>query len=411
MGLLLPRAGFNQIHSAIAMKKKLTIRDLELDDSRVFIRVDFNVPLNDPNEIEDDTRIRAALPTIQYAVDKGAKVILGSHLGRPKDQPEEKYSLKPVAKRLSELIEIEVQFSPQAIGPEAEALAGRLQKGDILLLENLRFYPGEKKGDPEFAKQLARLADQYVNDAFGTAHRADASIVALALNYEKRAAGLLMEKELEYLGRLLENPDKPFLAILGGAKISDKIEAIRNLLNHVDRLLIGGAMTYTFLKAMNKDIGKSLYEPDKIVLAGELILSDKIQLPDDHVLAPEPKEGVPVRVVKTGEDFGGWMGLDIGPATREKYSNFLQSAKTVFWNGPMGFFEIDAFAEGTNHIARTLAALQSTTIVGGGDSVSAVEKCGVADRITHISTGGGASLEFLAGKELPGVAALTDREP
>ncbi len=388
---------------------KLTIRDLDLDNKRVFIRVDFNVPLNEKGEIEDDTRIRAALPTIQYALDHGAKVILASHLGRPKDKPEEKYSMKPVAKRLSELLQIEVKIASDIIGPEAQTLSGHMQKGDVLLLENLRFHPGEKKGDPEFSKQLSRLAEVYISDAFGTAHREDASMVGMARNFEKRAAGFLMEKELQYLGGLLKHPEQPFIAVLGGAKISDKIEVIQSLLARVDRLLIGGAMAYTFLKAQGTDIGKSLCETEKLDLATELLKNSKIELPLDHILAPEPKEGVPTRIGRTGESFDGWMGLDIGPATREKYSGILKQAKTVLWNGPMGFFEIDAFAEGTNAIARTLASIDATTVIGGGDSVSAIEKCGVADRMTHISTGGGASLEFLSGKELPGIAVLTDQ--
>jgi phosphoglycerate kinase len=388
---------------------KLSIRDLDLKGKRVFIRADFNVPLNDQNEIEDDTRIQAALPTIRYALDHGAKVILASHLGRPKDKPEEKYSMQPVAKRLGELIGRPVQIGTDIVGPQSQQLSRNLREGEILLLENLRFHPGEKKGDPEFAKQLAQLADEYVSDAFGTAHREDASMVGMAQQFPRRAAGFLIEKELQYLGKLMKDPDRPFVAILGGAKISDKIEVVRSLLSRVEHLLIGGAMAYTFLKAAGLDIGKSLCEMDKLDLAQELMRDKKIQLPVDSIAATEPKPGVPTKVVKTGESFGGWMGLDIGPVTREEYSATLKNAKTVFWNGPMGMFEIEDFAEGTNSIARVLASLKATTIIGGGDSVSAVEKCGVADKMTHISTGGGASLEFLTGKELPGIAVLTDK--
>lgn len=388
---------------------KLTIRDLDLSGKRVFIRVDFNVPLNDRNEIEDDTRIEASLPTIQYALERGAKIILASHLGRPKDKPEEKYSLKPVAKRLSDLLQRPVKIGTDIVGPESQSLSANLREGEVLLLENLRFHPGEKKGEAEFSKHLAQLADLYVNDAFGTSHRADASMVGMAQHFERRAAGFLIEKELKYLGKLMQNPEKPYVAILGGAKISDKIEVVRSLLNRVDRLLIGGAMAFTFLKASGVDIGKSLCETDKLDLANELRSNPKLELPVDSVAAPEPKAGAAVKVVKTGEDFGGWMGLDIGPATVEKYAAVLKDAKTVFWNGPMGMFEIDEFAEGTNAIARTLAGLNAMTVIGGGDSVSAVEKCGVADKMTHISTGGGASLEFLTGKELPGIAVITNQ--
>ena len=388
---------------------KLTVRDLDLKGKRVFIRVDFNVPLNEQNEIEDDTRIRASLPTIRYALDHQARVILASHLGRPKDKPEEKYSLKPVAKRLGELLQLKVQFGEDIVGSQAQAAGANLQEREVLLLENLRFHPGEKKGDAGFSKQLAGLADVYVNDAFGTSHRSDASMVGMARHFERRAAGFLIEKELQYLGKLMQSPDPPYIAILGGAKISDKIEVVRSLLTRVDRLLIGGAMAFTFLKAKGLDIGKSLCETDKLDLANELLANPKLELPIDSLAAPEPKAGTEIRVIKTGDNFGGWMGLDIGPATIQKYSNLLQDAKTVFWNGPMGMFEIEEFAQGTTEIARKLATINAMTVIGGGDSVSAVEKCGVADKMTHISTGGGASLEFLTGKELPGIAVLTER--
>ena len=388
---------------------KLSIRDLDLDNKRVFIRVDFNVPMNDRGEIDDDTRIRAALPTIRYALDHGAKVILASHLGRPKDKPEEKYSLKPVAKRLTELLGRPVKFANDIVGPEALSLSQSLAKGEVLLLENLRFDPGEKKGDPVFSKKLADLADLYVNDAFGTAHRKDASMVGMAFNFKQRSAGFLIEKELQFLGKLLKDPDRPYIAVLGGAKISDKIEVIRSLLTKVDRLLIGGAMAYTFLKAQGHDIGSSLCENDKLDMAKELFASGKILLPKDHIVATAPQEGTTSKIVPTGKSFGGWKGLDIGPRTQLEYVEILRTAKTVFWNGPMGFFEVEDFAVGTATIAHTLASISATTIIGGGDSVSAVEKCKVADKITHISTGGGASLEFLTGKELPGIAMLTDK--
>jgi phosphoglycerate kinase len=388
---------------------KLTIRDVDVKGKRVFIRVDFNVPLNDRNEIEDDTRIQASLPTIHYALENGARVILASHLGRPRDKPEEKYSMKPVAKKLGELLNLPIKLGVDIVGPQSQAFSKSLTQREILLLENLRFHPGEKKGDPEFSKQLAQLADEYVNDAFGTSHRQDASMVGMAQHFQRRAAGFLIEKELQYLGKLMKDPDRPYIAILGGAKISDKIEVVRSLLSRVDRLLIGGAMAFTFMKAKGLDIGKSLCEADKLDLANELLQNGKIELPTDSVAAPEPKAEAPTRIVKTGDHFGDWMGLDIGPATRERYSELLRDCKTVFWNGPMGMFEIDQFAEGTFSVARVLASLNAMTVIGGGDSVSAVEKCGVADKMTHISTGGGASLEFLTGKELPGIAVLTDK--
>ena len=388
---------------------KLTIRDLDLKGKRVFIRVDFNVPLNERNEIEDDTRIEASLPTIRYALDHDARIILASHLGRPKDKPEEKYSMKPVAARLAELLGMPIQIGKDIVGPGSQEQSRNLREREVLLLENLRFHPGEKDGDQEFSKQLASLADEYVNDAFGTSHRSDASMVGTARHFQRRAAGFLIEKELKYLGKLMADPERPYVAILGGAKISDKIEVVRSLLSRVDHLLIGGAMAFTFLKAQGNDIGKSLCEEDKVDLANELLQNAKIELPADSVAAPEPKAGVTTRIVPTGDRFDEWMGLDIGPATQEHYATILQQAKTVFWNGPMGMFEIDEFAAGTNHVARILASLDATTIIGGGDSVSAVEQCGVADRMTHISTGGGASLEFLTGKELPGIAVLSDR--
>jgi phosphoglycerate kinase len=284
-----------------------------------------------------------------------------------------------------------------------------LKNGDVLLLENLRFHPGEKKGDPEFSRQLASLADQYVNDAFGTAHREDASMVGVAKNFPQRAAGFLIEKELKFLGKLLQDPDHPFIAVLGGAKISDKIEVIRSLLSRVDQLLVGGAMAYTFMKAQGQDIGSSLCEADKLDLANDLFASGKIVLPVDHIVASAPQEGITSKIIPTGKPFGNWKGLDIGPRTQLAYMEILKKAKTVFWNGPMGFFEIMDFAMGTESIARTLASISATTIIGGGDSVAAVEKCGIASKITHISTGGGASLEFLAGKELPGIAVLSDK--
>lgn len=387
---------------------KLSIRDLDLQNKRVFIRVDFNVPLADGGRtITSDKRIRASLPTIRYALDHGAAVILASHLGRPKGKPNPEMSLKPVARRLEELLGRPVKMAPDCVGPEVEAMLPK--PGEVLLLENLRFHPEEEANDPEFARKLASLCDLYVNDAFGSAHRAHASTVGMIRFVPKAAAGLLMEKELEYLTKVTRNPDRPCVAILGGAKVSDKIEVIQNLLKIVDRMLVGGAMAYTFLRAQGKSAGKSLVEEDKIELARQLLQAadGKLLLPVDHVVADELKEGAAHEVVE--EIPAGKMGLDIGPKTVELYSKEIAQARTIIWNGPMGVFEKPPFDRGTVAVAQAVAASGAVSVVGGGDSEKAVKSAGVADKITHISTGGGASLEFLAGLELPGVAALTDK--
>jgi phosphoglycerate kinase len=392
------------------MNKK-TVRDIDVTGKRVLVRVDFNVPIKD-GKVTDDTRIVAALPTIEYLIEHGAKVILMSHLGRPKGKVVPEMSLRPAAQRLSELLGREVKFVPDCVGPEAESAVASMKAGDVVLLENTRFHPEEKENDPDFAKKLAALGDVFVNDAFGSAHRAHASTEGVA-HYLPAVAGFLMERELDVLGRLLEAPEHPFIAILGGAKISDKIGVIRNLLTRVDGLLIGGGMANTFLKAQGYDVGESLVEEDSVPLAKELLESAPgiIHLPVDAVVADRFAADAESKVVGVDQVPEGWRILDIGPATVAHFANRLSGAKTVFWNGPMGVFEFPKFAEGTFAIARVLADLKdAVTIIGGGDSVAAVKESGLADRMTHISTGGGASLELLEGKTLPGVAALEDRD-
>jgi len=397
------------------MPEKMTVKDLDLKGKKVFCRVDFNVPLDEQGRITDDTRIVASLPTLRYIIEQGGRLILASHLGRPKAAPNPKYSLAPVAPHLSKLLGKPVTMAQDCIGPEVEQLAAGLQNGDILLLENVRFHAGEEKNDPAFCRQLAALADLYVNDAFGTAHRAHASTEGVARLLSPAVAGFLMEKEIRYLGGALAEPRRPFVAILGGAKVSDKILVIENLLAKVDALVIGGGMAYTFLKAQGHEIGKSLVETDKIELAGELLAKAaqrgvRLLLPQDHVIAREFKADAEHRVC-TNTDFpADWMGLDIGPQTAELFAGLLKNAGTVVWNGPMGVFEFPAFAQGTFAVARALADSDALSIIGGGDSVAAVNQSGLDDRMTHISTGGGASLEFLEGKELPGIAALTDKK-
>ena len=386
----------------------LSIRDLDLKGKRVFIRVDFNVPLqkNDQGamEITSDKRIKASLPTIQYALEQGAAVILASHLGRPKGKPNAEMSLKPVAARLEQVLKVPVKMAPDCVGPEVQAMLPA--PGEVLLLENLRFHAEEEKNDPAFASQLAALCEIYVNDAFGSAHRAHASTEGMVKLVKQVAAGLLMEKELKYLGMATTNPPRPCVAILGGAKVSDKIEVIQNLGKVVDRLLIGGAMAYTFLKSQGQPTGKSLVEDDKIELAKNLLaeLGERLMLPVDHVVVSEIAAGAAFEVVGTISE--GKIAVDIGPKTVEAFSKVVAGAKTVIWNGPMGIFEKPPFDQGTVSVAKAVAGSGATSIVGGGDSEKAIKAAGVSDKISHVSTGGGASLEFLAGDTLPGVAAL-----
>lgn len=392
-------------------KRRLT--DYPVDGKRVLVRVDFNVPLAD-GAVADDTRIRAALPTIRYLVERDCRVVLASHLGRPKGQVVEELRMAPVARRLGELLGRPVRTVADCVGPEVEAAVAALQPGEVLLLENLRFHPGETANDPEFARQLAALADVYVNDAFGTAHRAHASTEGVA-HHLPAVAGLLMAKELEMLGALLGEPARPFVVLLGGAKVSDKIGVIRRMLAVADAVLVGGAMCFTFLKAQGHEVGASRLEEDKLGVAADILAEAArgrcaFELPRDVVVAPAAEAGAPASVVPATAIPAGQMGLDIGPETVAAFSERLRGAATIFWNGPMGLFEVDDFAAGTRAVGEAVAASGAVSVVGGGDTVSAVRRFGLADRITHVSTGGGAAMEFVEGRELPGVAALLDAE-
>ncbi len=393
--------------------EKRTVRDVEVAGRRVLVRVDFNVPLDEHGRVADDRRIRESLPTVRYLLEQGAAVVLMSHLGRPGGRVVEELRMAPVGERLAQLLGRPVRVLPDCVGPEVEAVVARLQPGEVALLENLRFHPGEEANDPDFAAALARLGDLYVNDAFGTAHRAHASTVGVAAHLPA-VAGLLMEKEIRYLSRLLESPEHPFVAVLGGKKVSDKIGVLRNLLERVDAVLVGGGMAYTFLRSQGYRVGRSLVEEDKVELARELIERARARgvqlwLPEDVVVAERPSPEVPRRVVPAGEIPEGWMGLDIGPRTAERFAGVIQGARLVVWNGPMGVFELEPFAAGTRAVAEAVARCPGTTVVGGGDTAAAVERFGLLERFDHVSTGGGASLEFLEGRELPGIRVLQDR--
>jgi phosphoglycerate kinase len=396
------------------MFNKMTVTDVDLKGKRVFCRVDFNVPFDKSGQITDDTRIVAVLPTIRHILAKGGRLILASHLGRPKGTPKPEFSLAPVAPHLAQLLGQPVTMAADCIGPEVEKQVDRLRDGEVLLLENLRFHAGETENDPEFCRQLASLAEIYVNDAFGTAHRAHASTEGVARLLRPALAGFLIEKELRYLGQAITDPARPLVAVIGGAKVSDKLPAIEHLLDKVDTLLIGGGMAYTFLKARGITLGKSLVEEDRVKLAGELLQKAEdrgiqLLLPVDHVAASELKAEAEHGIYGNSDFPQEWMGLDIGPKTAAEFSSILHQAGTVVWNGPMGVFEFDAFAAGTFAVAKALAESPAVSIIGGGDSAAAAKKSGLADRMTHISTGGGASLEFLEGKELPGITVLSDK--
>jgi len=392
---------------------KKTIRDIPLKGMRALVRVDFNVPMDDAGQITDENRIQGALPTIQYLIEHEAKVILMSHMGRPKGAVNPKYSLAPVAQRLSHLLGQKVRMAKDVIGPDADAAVAELKDGGVVLLQNLRYHAEEEKNNADFARKLASYGDVYVNDAFGTAHRAHASTEGVA-HYLPAVSGFLIEKELQFLGQAVENPERPFVAVLGGAKVSDKLGVIKNLLDKVDTLIIGGGMAYTFVKAQGGEIGKSLLEEDKLDYAREMLEKArakgvKLLLPEDTLAADSFSNDASSKVVLSGEIPEGWLGLDIGPKAQKAFSDAIKSARTVVWNGPMGVFELSNFASGTRAVAQAMADSDAVTIVGGGDSAAAVAQLGFAGKISHISTGGGASLEFLEGLELPGVAALNDK--